>query len=313
MDFSSLQNKSVLVTGGTGFFGQNLCEYLVQLNQNIKIFALARNEVSIPGVTFIKHDTTKPFEFNIEVDFIIHAATPVVQNDGKFEETMSIIVNGTQMVLDFAKKMNVKKVLLVSSGAAYGEDLQYQKPIKETDHLSGLFFNPKSAYGSGKRISELMGLEWARKNDQHLAIARCFAFSGKYLPLDNHLAIGNFVRMAMSEEKCIKILSDGSAVRSYLDAEDLCEWLLTILLKANSGEIYNVGSKHEISIKELAHKVASLIPGTKVEILGKPLETNFRNCYVPSTEKAETILGLKEKVTLEESIKKMIEFNKRKK
>lgn len=311
---SELKDRSILITGGSGFFGKNLCESLGQLNQrknlNMKIFSLARNPIPIAGVDLLSHDVTKSFEFDFKVDFIIHAATPVVQDDGELEETMNIIVNGTQNVLDFAEKSNCHKVLIVSSGAAYGEFLDGDNPLRETDSISGPFFNIKSPYGTGKRISELLALDWASKKNKHIAIARCFAFSGIHLPLNKHLAIGNFVGSAL-KDKHIKIMSDGLAVRSYLDADDLCLWLLTILLRAKSSEIYNVGSDREISIKELALKVAEHVPGTKVEILGEQKTEAKRNRYVPEIKKANE-LGLKVNVTLDESIKKMIDFNKRK-
>lgn len=310
-----LTDKSILITGGSGFFGKNLCEILSQLNQkknlNMKIFSLARNPIQMNGVEFISHDVVNPFNFDVKVDLIIHAATPVVQGDGDFEETMNIIVNGTQNVLNFAEKSKCEKILLVSSGAAYGEFLDGAKLLCETDPISGPFFNFKSPYGTGKRISELLALAWAKKTGKHITIARCFAFSGCHLPFDKHLAIGNFVGSAL-KEKNIKIMSDGSAIRSYLDAEDLCLWLLTILLKAKSSEIYNVGSDREISIKDLALKVAEHIPGTKVEILGEVKPEAIRNRYVPEIKKAVNELGLKISVTLDESIQKMIDFNKRK-
>lgn len=308
-----LKGKSILITGGSGFFGKNLCSALVSLNAsqnlNLKIYALARTPVIQEGVHFIQHDVTQFFSFNESIDLIIHAATPVVSEDSHFEKTIDIIVNGTQQCLRFAELVNCKKFLLVSSGAVYGEQPEELKSIPEDYTAKDLFYNFKSGYTTGKRISELMALDWAKRTGQNLTIARCFAFSGKHLPLDQHLAIGNFVGEAL-RNKIINIKGDGRSIRSYMDADDLVLWLLTILLKGENGEAYNVGSDQEMTIKELAYKIAEKFPQTKVVIQNSESEKSRRSKYVPCIEKAKNQLNLKINVSLENSILKMIDFNR---
>lgn len=308
-----LKDKSILITGGSGFFGKNLCSALMNFNKtqnlNLKIYALARTPTTQEGVHFIQQDVTQDFNFNESVDFIIHAATPVISEDSDFEKTMDIIINGTQQCLRFAERINCKKFLLVSSGAVYGEQPENLKNTPEDYVIKDSFYNFKSAYSTGKRISELMALDWSKRTGLNLTIARCFAFSGNHLPLDQHLAIGNFVRDALLD-KSINVKGDGSAIRSYMDADDLVSWLLTILTKGESGEVYNVGSDQEITMKDLAHKVASLVPETKVVIQNFASEKSRRNRYIPSIEKAKIKLNLKININLENSILKMIDFNK---
>lgn len=303
---SQLQGKSILITGGSGFFGKNLCEALKPLGT--KIYAMARNPVAQEGIHFIQHDVTKPFNFDTKIDYMIHAATPVTADDN-FEKNIDIIINGTKNALDFAKKINCSKFLLVSSGAVYGEQPEELAKIPETYIIKEAFFDFKSAYGTGKRISELLALDWARRTGKNLTIARCFAFSGRHLPLDQHFAIGNFVSDALTT-KTINIKGDGSARRSYMDADDLVVWLMTILLHGESGEAYNVGSDNEISIKDLAQKIAEHVPGTKVHIQNGQNISSKRNKYIPSIEKAKTKLNLDIKINLDESIQKMIGFNR---
>lgn len=310
---SDLKGKSILITGGSGFFGKNLCSTLVALNSSknlgMKIFALARTKVEIEGVQFIQHDVTLPLHFQQSMDLIIHAATPAVREDTQLDKTMNIIVNGTQQILNFAELSNCSRFLLVSSGAVYGEQPEDLKQIPEEYVMKESFYDFKSAYSTGKRISELMALEWSRRTGRHLTIARCFAFSGRFLPLDQHFAIGNFIRDALIGNT-INVKGDGTAIRSYLDADDLVSWLMNTLIRGENREAYNVGSDQEISMKELANKIAEKVPGTQVIIQNAQNASGKRNRYIPSVEKARTKLGLKIKVNLDESIQKMIDLNR---
>ncbi len=311
---SDLKNCGILITGGSGFFGRSICEELTSLNKEnnlgMKIYALARNPLAIEGVEFVSHDVRKPFHFDIQVDYVIHAATPVMQTNNTFDEMMDIIVNGTKNAFDFAIKAKAKKFLLISSGAVYGEQLDVEL-IAENQVFSAPIYDMKSAYTSGKRFSEMLAFDLAKQSGMHLNVARCFAFSGKRLPLDQHLAIGNFVNDAING-RTIEIKGDGTSTRSYMDAEDLVEWLMTILVKAPTGEVYNVGSDQGVSIKDLADLIAKH-SGVDVVVHGKAQDGGKRHRYVPSIKKAKEELGLKLKLSLDESIKKMIEFNKRKK
>lgn len=309
---NDLKNRTLLITGGSGFFGKNLGEILSNFNSKydlgMKIYSLARNPIKQDGVDFIQQDVTLPFNFNLDVDYIIHAATPVVGHSSDSENIMNIIINGTKNALDFAERSNCKKVLLVSSGAVYGEQPQEIEAIPENYRIKENFFDIHAAYGSGKRISELLAFDWANRTGVQLSVARCFAFSGRYLPIDQHLAIGNFVRDALSGE-AINIKSDGMAIRSYMDSRDLVDWLMTILLRSQKNDIFNVGSDEAITMKELALKVSSLSTKVPVNVLGAP--SFRRNRYVPSVEKAKKKLDLKINISLDESIKEMIAFNKR--
>ena len=308
-----LKNKSILITGGSGFFGKSLCEALDQLNKNLElgmiIYALGRKVFEHEGIKFIQHDVTQPLNFDLKINFIIHAANPVGSDDTAFDKNIDIIVNGTNNVLNFAEKMKADKVLLVSSGAIYGEQPETVAYITEDFSIVENFFDFNSAYKTGKRISELLAIDWCNRTGRHLTVARCFAFSGKFLPVDSHLAVGNFIGDAL-RQKLINVKGDGSAVRSYMDADDLVNWLMTILLKGSKGEFYNVGSDTEVTIKELAGLVAQAVPGTEVKIQNTQSFNGKRSRYVPSIEKAKKSLHLKISVDLNQSIQKMLEFNK---
>lgn len=187
-------------------------------------------------------------------------------------------------LIEWAKKTGVQKVLYTSSGAVYGRNSWF---AQEEDPLY-----PQTEYACWKRRAEL---EW-QQSGIPCVIARCFAFSGIGLPLDN-FAIGNFVRDAIEGRD---IVVKGKSYRSYLDSSDLAEWLYFLLHK---GEwIVNVGSDKIINTHDLAFMVRDLLKSdSEVDIQGYE-----GTAYLPSIAKAEA-MGLGQRVSLEQSILNMAE------
>jgi len=307
------KNKRIFLTGGTGFFGKNLLECFIYLNKvldlDIKITVLSRNAAKFKNdnpdfncFEYINGDV-RDFAFPPGVfDYIIQAATPA---SAKLEaenpdEMRSIIVDGTKRIVEFANVRGAGRLLLTSSGAVYGTQPPDIKNIPE-DYKPA----PNSAYGKGKLEAEKICAEGFKNT----VIARCFAFVGPHLPLDIHYAIGNFIRDGINGSPIV-IQGDGRPFRSYLYSAELIVWLLTILAKGANGRVYNVGSENEISIRDLAYMVADYF-GSKspVEIIGKPDDSAPPPRYVPSTARAKKDFGLKQKLTLKESLRKTIDWN----
>jgi dTDP-glucose 4,6-dehydratase len=169
---------------------------------------------------------------------------------------------------------------------------------------------PFSAYAEGKRVAEsLLSVATSQGICKGL-IARMFAFSGVDLPMDRHFAIGNFVKDAVSTHT-IQIRSDGSSIRSYMDQQDMANWLLRILEAGQTNAIYHVGSERSISIRDLAHLIAMrteaiLKQAVTVEVQGLKSPLDGVSRYVPSTLATRQALGVNETISLEESIDFMI-------
>jgi len=121
--------------------------------------------------------------------------------------------------------------------------------------------------------------------------------------MDAGYAVGNFIRDAL-EGRTIEISGDGTPLRSYLYAADLAWWLWTILLDGDPGRPYNVGSDQELSIRELAETVDSLIGGHGVHVAGKPVPGAPAQRYVPDVSRARNELGLSPAITLEDGIRR---------
>jgi dTDP-glucose 4,6-dehydratase len=262
-----------------------------------------------PSIRLLKGDV-RDFAFPEEdFDFIIHAAASTTADAASHPlELLNTFLDGTERMLSFARARGTKRFLFVSSGAVYGRQPDHLSHIPE-DYLGGPdWLNPNAVYGEGKRVSEQMCSLCARNSDVEFTIARCFAFVGPHLPLNQHFAIGNFIGDALAGRNIV-IRGDGTAMRSYLYAADLAIWLWTILFRGIPAEskplAFNVGSREAISIRDLAREVVKeLDPSLKVEIAHEPVADVPPLQYVPDVRKAETHLGLLQTIGLRESIRR---------
>ena len=314
VDLSKLNNSNILITGGTGLFGKSILDALIFMHNfyEFKITVLSRNKnnflfnypkYNLEFINFIRGDIRNFDCKRQDFDYIIHAATPASAKLEKEnpKEMYSVILEGTKNIIDIAKNMNVKKLLFTSSGAVYGEQYQSIKSFKED--YQGI---PITYYGKAKKISENIFLN----SNINVSIARCFAVTGPHLNLNIHFAIGNFIKDAI-ENRDIIIKGDGRPLRSYLYTADLVIWLLAILLKSENKSIYNVGGRNGISIYDLAKKVSKQVNNYtgKVDILTKSNYNYPTPKYIPNNKKIIKELGVKENYTLDEAIKRTIEWN----
>jgi dTDP-glucose 4,6-dehydratase len=313
--------KSLLLTGGTGFFGKSLLRYLMKesdngrsvpivtiISRNPEIFCSSYPEFArLSWLTLIKGDITIPETLPSHIRFthVLHAATdstngPMLKPLQRYNQ----IVDGTRNVLDLALRAGATRFLLTSSGGVYGPQPEGMERIPEEYNGMPDPLNPNHAYSVSKRTAEHLCSLYSDAYGIDVVVARCFAFIGQDLPLDAHFAIGNFIADAIVGRQ-ISIKGDGLPIRSYLDQSDLAIWLLTILEYGRSLRAYNVGSDEAISIKELANMVIEVInPKLSVRVLNDHLcKENFRNRYVPDILRAKTELGLNVTVSLYDAIK----------
>lgn len=303
MKTEDFNGKSIFVTGGTGFFGKSILDRItkgfladcrfVLLSRDPEGFLSRYPEYSgLKNVSFVKGDV-REFAFpEMHFDMILHGAAPAVTTLPP-GEMRSIIMEGTARVLEFARQCAAERMMFVSSGAVYGPQPEWCENVRED-----LVCAPVTEYGIAKLEAEGMCLA----SGIECVIARCFAFIGPRLDLDIHFAAGNFLRNCLDGEKII-IKGDGTAFRSYLYADDLVEWLFTIIARGKNGEVYNVGSPWGISIKELAQEIAShFTPAPQIEIREKALPGQRVQRYVPDISKAQRELGLEVRVSLSEAV-----------
>jgi nucleoside-diphosphate-sugar epimerase len=320
-----LRGERIFITGGTGFFGSWLVESFLHANRELSLNAqatiLTRNPAGFntksphlsgnPALTLQAGDISS-FDFPIgRFSHIIHAATDTVSGSSaeSQRQLFASIVDGTEWVLQFAEAADTSKFLLTSSGAVYGRQPAKLTHVPESYPGAPDSFDPASAYGEGKRAAELM-CALHQKAAAHQGrsfeakIARCWAFCGPHLPLDAHFAIGNFIGDVIAGRP-ISIGGDGTPRRSYLYAADLAIWLWTILFRGPSLVPINVGSAHDVSIRELAEAVVeTLAPHIAVHVAKHAVQGAAPSRYVPSVARAAKLLGLRPSVSLEEAIQR---------
>lgn len=318
---TEFDNKTFLITGGTGFFGKWILNFFIYLKEkkdiNIKAYILSRNPDKFlknypifkkDYFIFIKGDI-RNFKFNYKADNILHMAATNAEetfnNHNPLDKFQSSAF-GIQNILNIAKEQNIEKFLFCSSGSIYGKNCK-EKYISENCLTSpDILDYVASALPEGKRVSEFYCSYYADKFDLDIVIARCFGFVGYYLPLDIHYAVGNFIKEGY-EKKKITINSNGKAVRSYMYMSDLLIWLFSIMFKGRKANAYNVGSDEEISILDLAKKIASIYKIDKIEILNKGAKsTSAPNRYVPDISKAKNELNLQIYTNLDTALYKTI-------
>jgi dTDP-glucose 4,6-dehydratase len=313
-----LRGQRLLLTGGTGFIGKWLLATFLhanrRLNLSAKVVVLSRRPEAFlnefpelrdaPEVIWLTGDVR---DFALEAaygcSYAIHAATDVVATSLP-NEILDTCTAGTQRVLSaLGKDGMATRMVLLSSGAVYGRTPPEVSAIPEEWQGAPDPLAPSSAYGEGKRVSELLCAMAANARPElEVSIARCFAFVGPHLPLDKHFAIGNFIGAAMNGQD-IRIQGDGTPLRSYLYAADLAHWLWVLLFAAKSGRAYNVGGSEALSIGDLAHRVNRVLNSSgDVLIAQSPYPGVPPQAYVPSVDRIATELALTPFVGLDDAI-----------
>jgi len=306
---------NLLIIGGTGFFGKSILDVFLrgglepwdiasidvvsrhangfkERYQNLLSGAIRFHELDIASCNYLP-----------EADYVIHAAAStnaqnyLIQSD---VEKLNIQA-GTYNYCRLAPQYHMgSKVVFCSSGAVYGQQPNHQNFLSEDDLLAPInsLSVLKRDYAAAKRDAEFEFNKLAQQG-LNVAIARCFAFIGFYLPRDQHFAIGNFLSDAIKGLP-ISISATHKVFRSYMYADDLVAWLMSI---ADSGSVscpvFNVGSDQEIELGQLCQKVAKIIGGTYRD---REIKQELIDRYIPSIDKAKNMLGLKLKYDLDASL-----------
>lgn len=315
---SELAGQRVFLTGGTGFFGYWLLMTITRLNAGgaqISVVALSRNPErfldrhpefrTAQWLQFIQGDIKNYCFPEGAFDLFIHGASDTSPEAAQRAlELFESIVQGTRHVLDHAVASATRRILIISSGAIYGEQPTEVTHIPESAAYSCSSTDPAAAYGEGKRAMEMLAACYSREYGLEPVFARCFAFIGYGLP--RHLAVGQLIDSALQNGR-ITIKGDGKSFRSYLYAADLAVWLLALACKGKPGTPYNVGSDQAYRLDELALLIGDTLKlCTPTEILGLSASmTRIR--YVPEVLRIRQELGVEIWTDMKTAIKRMAE------
>lgn len=311
---------SLLLIGGTGFFGKSFLDSFSRgclSDWKIdKVIAMSRHadqlRIVAPHllngrVELINADIGTVGSLPV-ADYVIHAAASTDARNylSKAEKERRNIQAGVYNYCRLAPVFHGhSKIVYVSSGAVYG----VQPPdtlFLEEDSLSlNLEEMPdqKRDYAIAKRDAEHAIMLLCEQFQLRATIARCFAFVGPWLPRDQHFAIGNFINDGLHGMP-IKLHATHQVYRSYMHADDLVQWLMTMCENATADcEIYNVGSDAAVSLVDLVGMISKVF---KVSVESNKIEKQFIDRYIPSIEKAKAKLGLKIEINLDAAINKTI-------
>jgi nucleoside-diphosphate-sugar epimerase len=320
----AMKGAHLFITGGTGFIGCWLLETLRhadrQLELGVESTILTRSVedfrrkaphlAAYPGFNFVVGDVcdfaSPPGRFT----YVVHAATDASAdlNENDPRRMFDTAVQGTRRVLDFAVEKSVDRVLFLSSGAVYGQQPWEMERVAENWLGAPDCTDPRAAYAEGKRAAEMLCAIYQKQFGTGIAIARIFALLGPYLSLGIHFAAGNFIRDAMAGKPVI-VNGNGLPCRSYLYAADLAVWLWHMLVRAEPGKPYNVGSDEPVSIRDLAERVSLVLGNGEYRVLGAPDNGWNSGRYVPDTSLIGRDLGLHRTVSLEEAIHRTALWN----
>jgi len=305
----------VLVTGGAGFIGSNLCIRLLAMGHNVvAVDNLITGDqknikqlISNPKFTFIKHDINEPwpknFKFKISnLKFIYHLACPTgVPNLGPLSEEMITTCSiGTKNILEIARKTGAK-FLFTSSSEVYGDPLTF--PQEESYRGNVDTCGLRSPYEEGKRFSESLILMYVRKYNIDAKIVRVFNTYGPSMSPKDIRVIPNFFRQTSSGFP-LTLHGDGNQKRTFCYVDDLVEGLVLVIKKGESGHVYNLGHDLEISIINLARLILK-ITGSKssIKTVARPGHDHERR--LPSLVKVKQ-LGWFPKISLEDGLRMTI-------
>jgi nucleoside-diphosphate-sugar epimerase len=309
--------SKLLITGGTGFYGKNVLQYIFSSEMLCSVYSeiliVTRHQphdfldqflaFKHPNITFYTSDV-RTFEYaNTDIEYIMHLATDAsnVLNDNHPDEMMDVILNGTRNILSIAKRQKkIKSFLFASSGAVYGDVPNSIQNIDENDRFDLDFNNPKNAYAQAKRTAEMMCSIYREKYQIPVVIARGFAFYGDYLPTDRHFAIADFIKQVKENHKIV-IKSDGKSKRSYMHSKELAKSLIELLnVKIDKEYIFNIGSDEGKSLLEWANEIARNNGNAEVVILNEPQKGySAGNNYVPSIDRLKKIVILNQRKKIE--------------
>jgi dTDP-glucose 4,6-dehydratase len=299
-----------MVTGGSGFLGSHLCDYLlgkghrVLCVDNLDTGSL-RNIAHIKSnedFTFLNHDLTLPLFVDEPVDVVFHLASPASPIDYLRLplHTLKVGSYGTHHMLGLAK-FKRSRFLLASTSEVYGDPQVHPQPETYWGHVNPI--GPRGVYDEAKRYAEALTMGYHRQQGVDTAIARIFnTYGPRMRPLDGR-AVPTFLRQAL-ENTPLTVFGDGSQTRSFCYVDDLIRGLYAL---AESGEHLpmNLGNPNEMSLLQLAETVVR-VTGSESEIVFEALPVDDPRVRQPDITRARQILGWEPEIEFEEGLRRIV-------
>ncbi|OCG41678.1 UDP-glucuronic acid decarboxylase family protein [Gilliamella sp. Bif1-4] len=308
---------SILVTGGSGFLGSNLCIRLI--NEGNKVICVDNNYtgrmknlasiIDHPNFSFINHDVINPVEIDGYLDEIYHlacpASPPAYQGKAAIMTTKTCVY-GAINLLELAKEKNAK-ILLSSTSEVYGDPLVHPQVESYRGNV-----NPngiRACYDEGKRCAESLFFDYYREENVRIKVIRIFNTYGPRMDPKDGRVVSNFICQALRGED-ITIYGQGTQTRSFCYVDDLIDAIIKMMKTSDNfvGPV-NTGNPGEFTIKELAEKVIAKVGGTS-RIVYCDLPKDDPTQRKPDISLANEKLLWKPNIDLDHGLDKTIEYFK---
>lgn len=303
--------KTILITGGAGFIGSHLVDYL--LEKKFKVLCVdnfitgnktnIKNHEDNDNFQLIEHNITDHIEIDEDLDYVLHFASPASPIDYQKIpiQTLKAGSLGTHNTLGLALAKKAK-YMLASTSEIYGDPLV--KPQPETYWGNVNPVGPRGCYDEAKRFAEALTMAYNRIHKLDTQIVRIFNTYGPRMRIDDGRVVPAFLYQVISE-KPLTVFGDGKQTRSFCFVSDLVEGIFK-LMKSEINEPINLGNPNEISILDFANKVIE-ISGSKSKIIFKDLPVDDPKVRCPDITKARKELKWEPKVELEDGLKITLE------
>lgn len=260
--FDKLKNKTILISGGTGFIGSFLIEVLKYRNEyfndNIKVISLSRRGGEKENnVVRLACDITKEINIDEDVDYIIHLASNTHPKQYAEDPVGTITTNilGCNNLLELGVKKNISKFLLASSVEIYGQGPDYPMDEKYSGYID--CNQARSGYNEAKRLSESLCQSYGKQYNMSFSIARLARIIGPDRKLDTK-AMSQFMDKALAKEDIV-LKSKGNQLFSYCYVSDAVSGILKVLLDGTQGDAYNVSADFDnMTLGDYAEFIANL-------------------------------------------------------
>ena len=300
-----------LVTGGAGFLGSNLCDYLLSRGHRV----VCVDNLDTGSLENIRHlnngedfrfemlDITSHYEIDEPIDFVYHMASPASPIDyARLPlHTLKVGAYGTHNTLGLAKRHRAR-FLLTSTSEVYGDPLVHPQPESYWGNVNPI--GPRGVYDEAKRYAEALVMAYLRQQGVNTCIARIFnTFGARMRPHDGR-AIPTFLRQALSE-KPVTVFGDGSQTRSFCYVDDLIRGLV-LLAESDVHEPVNLGNPAELALLEMAELIIELTE-SRSELVFESLPVDDPQVRRPDITRARQLLGWEPEVDLREGLRRTID------
>ncbi len=319
--------KRILVTGGAGFIGSHLCERLLTDGHDVvcldNFFTGEKENIlrllDDHHFELIRHDITEPLL--VEVDWIFNLACPASPIHYQYNpvKTTKVNVLGALNMLGLAKRVRAR-VLQASTSEIYGDPAVHPQTEDYWGNVNPI--GTRSCYDEGKRVAETLFFDYLRQNKVDIKVVRIFNTYGPRMRPDDGRVVSNFIVQALANEP-ITIYGDGSQTRSFCYISDLIEGLIR-MMDYETGDLsrekdytkpyvsgfpgpINLGNPEEVTILDIARRVVALT-GSSSEVVFERLPEDDPKKRCPDITKARNHLGWSPAMSLDEGLKKTVEY-----